>query len=119
MQEFAMKQVKSARFDYHRLSDEFKERVLEEYRVRHMMPLVKQPGILVITNKGLYFQPLHNVSGSAAVKMHPVEGLTSLARRTAAMRPVALEVFLSPGTSNSVRQMRADQVCCHKNTFAC
>jgi hypothetical protein len=111
MQAFAQEQVAAARFDYHRLSDEFNECILQESRVRHMTPLVKQPGILAVTDKGLYFQPLHNVSGSAAAKMHPVQGITSLARRTAAMQPVALEVFLSPSTSACARYVRADQVC--------
>jgi hypothetical protein len=110
VQAFARNQFASASFDYHRLTDEFAERVLKECRVRHVTPLVKQPGILAITDKGLYFQPLHNISGGSAVQFHPVEAITSLARRTAAMRPVALEVFMMPSTSDAMHYVRADQV---------
>lgn len=72
-QEFARKQLVDATFDYHRLTDEFNERVLLERRVRLVTPLVKQPGILVVTDKGLYFQPLHNLTGGSAVKFHPIQ----------------------------------------------
>ena len=109
MQAFAREQFAAARFEYARLSDELRERVLLEARVRHVTPLVRQPGILAITDTGLYFQPLHNVCGAAAVRMHPVTAVTSLARRTAAQRPVALEVFLSPSPA-AHHVVRADQV---------
>ena len=41
--------------------------------MRHITPLVKQPGILVVTDQGLYFQPLHNLTGGAAVRFHPIQ----------------------------------------------
>jgi hypothetical protein len=72
-QEFARQQFARATFDYRRLCDEFGERVVLECAARHVTPLVKQPGILVVTDRGLYFQPLHNVSGGDAVKFHPAQ----------------------------------------------
>ena len=111
MQEFTQQQFQQAAFDYHRLRDEFQERVLSEFRVRLVTPLVKQPGILAITEQGLYFQALHNVTGGPAVRFHPGQSITSLARRLSSMRPVALEVFMMPSTSDAMRFVRPDQVC--------
>jgi factor associated with neutral sphingomyelinase activation len=72
-----------------------------ECRARQVTPLIKQPGILVITDRGLYFQPLHNLAGGALVKFHPAAAITSLARRRIALRPTALEVFMQ-ATDSSV-----------------
>jgi hypothetical protein len=108
MQEFARQQAAAVSFDYRRLTDEFRERLLKECRARQVTPLIKQQGILVITDRGLYFQPLHNVAGGAVVKFHPAAAITCLARRRIAMRPTALEVFLTASTSSHF--MASDQV---------
>ena len=54
----------------------------------------------VITDRGLYFQPLHNLAGGALVKFHPAAAITSLARRRIALRPTALEVFMKATESS-------------------
>lgn len=100
MQEFSRQQAASCSFDYRRLTDEFRERILMECRARQVTPLIKQPGILVITDRGLYFQPLHNLAGGALVKFHPAAAITSLARRRIALRPTALEVFMKATESS-------------------
>ena len=64
-------------FDCHRLTDEFTERVLLERRARHVTPLVKQPGILAVTDRGLYFQPgCTMLVVAATVKFHPAQACT-------------------------------------------
>ena len=108
LQEFSRQQAAACSFDYRRLTDEFRERILKECRARQVTPLIKQPGILVITDRGLYFQPLHNVAGGAVVKFHPAAAITSLARRRIAMRPSALEVFLTASASSHF--VASDQV---------
>ena len=115
-QDFAKQQAQATGFDYRRLTDEFQERVLLECRARQVTPLIKQPGILVITDHGLYFQPLHNLAGGAVVKFHPASAITSLARRRVAMQPHALEAFLT--ATAATHYLAADQVC-FGGTSAC
>lgn len=109
LQEFSRQQATNCSFDYRRLTDEFRERILMECRARQVTPLIKQPGILVITDRGLYFQPLHNLAGGALVKFHPAAAITSLARRRIALRPTALEVFMQ--ATESSLYVANDQVC--------
>lgn len=109
-QDFAKQQAQATGFDYRRLTDEFQERVLLECRARQVTPLIKQPGILVITDHGLYFQPLHNLAGGAVVKFHPASAITSLARRRVAMQAHALEAFLT--ATAATHYLAADQVWC-------
>ena len=111
VQEFSRQQAASCSFDYRRLTDEFRERILMECRARQVTPLIKQPGILVITDRGLYFQPLHNLAGGALVKFHPAAAITSLARRRIALRPTALEVFMK--ATESSLYVANDQVRLH------
>lgn len=90
----AREQVAGAKFDYRRLHDEFNETILKECPARLLTPLVRQPGLLVVTDKGLYFRPLHDIAGDTVVRHHPLRAVASLARRTVSMRPVGLEVFM-------------------------
>lgn len=54
--------------------------------------LVREPGRLLLTDQRLYFQPLHPISGDAAVSSHPLAAVAAAARRRSSLRDVALEV---------------------------
>lgn len=54
--------------------------------------LVREPGRLLLTDQRLYFQPLHPISGDAAVSSHPLPAVAAAARRRSSLRDLALEV---------------------------
>ncbi len=54
--------------------------------------LVREPGRLLLTDQRLYFQPLHPISGDAAVSSHPLSAVAAAARRRSSLRDLALEV---------------------------
>lgn len=54
--------------------------------------LVREPGRLLLTDQRLYFQPLHPISGDAAVSSHPLAAVAAAARRRSSLRDLALEV---------------------------
>lgn len=53
-----------------------------------MTPLVREAGRLVVTDQRVYFQPLHNVSGGARVRSHPLAYVAAVARRRSSLRPI-------------------------------
>ncbi|PRW57088.1 beach domain-containing [Chlorella sorokiniana] len=57
--------------------------------------LVREPGRLLLTDQRLYFQPLHPISGDAAVSSHPLTAVAAAARRRSSLRDLALEVFFA------------------------
>ncbi len=48
---------------------------------------------LVVTERRLYFQPLHNVAGDSPVRSHPLAAVAAVARRRHALQPLGLELF--------------------------
>jgi hypothetical protein len=81
-----------ARFDPSRLVD-LSEAVLWEGPAEQRSPLVREPGRLAVSTSRLYFQPLHDVDGSGAVRSHPLAAVAAVARRRASLRPTGVEVF--------------------------
>lgn len=108
-------QEAGARFDVGHLRSPGDELVLAELPATLVTPLVGERGRLALTGHRLYFQPLHNVSGDAAVHSHPLGGLAAVARRRAAgLRDVGLEVFFAqPAAAGSVHSGggRVDAAC--------
>lgn len=62
---------------------------------------MRQPGRLLLTDQRLYFQPLHPISGDAAVRSHPLAGVAAAARRRSSLRELALEVFFAEPSSSA------------------
>ena len=56
---------------------------------------MREPGRLLLTDARLYFQPLHPISGAAAVSSHPLAAVAAAARRRSSLRDLALEVFFA------------------------
>ena len=93
-----------ATFDTSRLVN-FSESIQHECAVTHILPLIREPGKLVVTNERLYYQPLTNVSGSNGGLTHPLQGIMSIARRRSALRDCGLEVFFSFEGEENARHM--------------
>lgn len=53
-----------------------------------LTPLVKEAGRLVITDQRVYFQPMHNISGGARVRSHPLPYVVTVARRRSSLRHI-------------------------------
>jgi len=79
-------------FDRSELVD-FNERICYEGPAAQLTPLVKEAGRLVITDQRVYFQPMHNISGGARVRSHPLPYVVTVARRRSSLRHIGLEVF--------------------------
>lgn len=79
----------SFRFDDAGL-DDVHESVLGEYRVHRITPLVADPGIVVLTTRSVYFEPMLKV-GSEPQHCWAVRDISSLVRRRYDLRHVAAE----------------------------
>jgi factor associated with neutral sphingomyelinase activation len=71
--------------------------------------LVREPGRLLITDRRMYFQPLHNISGDAAVSCHPLAAVAAAARRRSSLRDLALEVFFADPSAQHAQQTQRHQ----------
>ena len=71
--------------------------------------LVREPGRLLITDRRLYFQPLHNISGDAAVSSHPLTAVAAAARRRSSLRDLALEVFFADPSAQQAQHAQQTQ----------
>ena len=49
---------------------------------------LQEGGRLVITDRRLYFQPLHNVAGGSPVRSHPLAAVAAVAKRSSSLRPI-------------------------------
>lgn len=61
--------------------------------IAQLTPLVREPGILVITDKNMYFQPLHNLAESSPARCRPLGAVGAVAPRRVCHRPRALEAY--------------------------
>ena len=104
LQALCAQQEVGVRFDVGYLRSPGDELVLAEQTARLITPLVQEPGRLALTNRHLYFQPLHNWSGDAAVYSHPLAAIAAVVRRrSSGLRDVGLEVFFAqPGVEEDV-----------------
>ena len=89
-----LRQLEGAlRFDAGHLRGGAAEPVVLDLAAQCLTPLVREPGRLVLTPARLYLQPLHNISGDAAVRSHPLAAVAAVARRRSSLRDTGLEVF--------------------------
>lgn len=92
MQQRMQERVDGASFDASRLVD-FSETILHEGAATHILPLVREPGKMVVTNLRLYYQPLTSVTGFNLVRTHPLDAIAAVSRRRSSLKPCGLEVF--------------------------
>ncbi len=76
----------AAAFDTSRLVD-FTERVQISLAAAQLTPLVRESGRLVVTDRRVYFQPLHNVTGDSPVRVHALADVAAVARRRSSLKP--------------------------------
>lgn len=81
------------RFDPGHLRSPSTEIIALEVPAMRLAPLVKEPCRLAVTTTRLYMQPLHNITGDAAVRSHPLAAVAGVARRRSALKDVGMEVF--------------------------
>ena len=87
LQAAATKRTAAAVFDSSRLAD-FSERVLHDGPAVQLSPLVHENGRLVITDRRVYFQPLHNVTGDSPVRSQALAAVAAVAQRRSSLKPV-------------------------------
>lgn len=58
-----------------------------------IMPLIMNPGKILITNSIVYFQPMNNVA-SNPVDKYKLDSITRVAKRRHLLRHVGLEIFM-------------------------
>ena len=83
----------SLRFDPGHLRSPSTETIVLEIPAMRLAPLIQEPCRLALTNTRLYLQPLHNISGDAAVLSHPLAGIAAVARRRSSLKDIGLEIF--------------------------
>ncbi len=87
LQAGARRRASEAVFDNSRLV-EFTEQIQYDAPAVQQTPLVQEGGRLVVTDKRLYFQPLHNVAGGNPVRSHPLAAVAAIAHRNSSLRPI-------------------------------
>ena len=89
------------RFDVSLLASH-NESILCELHASRRGHLTREPGVLVVTDEALYFQPLTEPGGCTSSRMRiGIRRIAAAARRRARLRPIAVEVFLHlPQTSD-------------------
>ncbi|DBA77988.1 hypothetical protein WJX77_012160 [Trebouxia sp. C0004] len=92
LQAGARQRAAEAVFDNSRLV-EFTEQIQYDAPAVQQTPLVQEGGRLVVTDRRLYFQPLHNVAGGNPVRTHPLAAVAAIAHRNSSLRPIGLELF--------------------------
>ena len=80
-------------FDVGCLESPSEERVLFDIRVMLVSQLTKERGTFAMTGSRIYFQPIHNISGSERVKSHPLSRIVAVVRRRSSLQDVGLELF--------------------------
>ncbi len=98
MQALARERMAAAAFDTSRLVD-FTERVQINLAATQLTPLVRESGRLVVTDRRLYFQPLHNVTGDSPVRVHALADVAAVARRRSSLKPTGAPPSCHPITS--------------------
>lgn len=83
----------AAAFDTSRLVD-FTERVQISLAAVQLTPLVRESGRLVVTDRRVYFQPLHNVTGDSPVRVHALADVAAVARRRSSLKPTGAPLRL-------------------------
>lgn len=92
-------QESAATFDVSRIAD-LSEYIVANCLAAQVTPLVREPGRLVVTQARLYFQPLHNLGEDSPVRSIPLTAVAGVARRTHALRPRGVELFLKADDSS-------------------
>lgn len=88
-----------AHFDTTSLVD-LNEKISLDLPAAQVMPLVREPGRLVITQAHLYFQPLFNLNDDSPVRLQPLSSIISVAMRRHALRQIGLEIFFKEEDNN-------------------
>ena len=81
----------AAQFDMSQLRS-FSERILLQCRAVQLTPLVREPGILVVTDKNLYFQPRHNLAEASPARCRPLASVGAVAPMRVTHQPRAVEL---------------------------
>ena len=89
LQAGARQRASEAVFDNSRLV-EFTEQIQYDAPAVQQTPLVQEGGRLVVTDRRLYFQPLHNVAGGNPVRSHPLAAVAAIAHRNSSLRPIGM-----------------------------
>ncbi|KAL4553379.1 hypothetical protein Ndes2526B_g03242 [Nannochloris sp. 'desiccata'] len=84
----------SLRFDPGHLRSPSTETIVLEIPAMRLAPLLQEPCRLAITNTRLYLQPLHNISGDAAVLSHPLAGIAAVAHRDRVVEDLTAQASL-------------------------
>ncbi|KAG9396610.1 Beige/BEACH domain [Carpediemonas membranifera] len=84
------------------------ESIIEEHAATYVIALLRISGRIVVTNKALYFQAAHAVTGNDVVRWS-LRNIVGQLRQRYAMRHVGLEVFLS-GPQGSYNVVDLDPV---------
>jgi len=83
----------SAVFNRRHLTDPETESVCFEANAAAICPLVREPGILALTDRRIYFQPVNDATGGCAARSQSLAGIGAVLRRRCALRQTGLEVF--------------------------
>lgn len=86
-------------FDVGCLENPSEERILLEMHAMLVSQLTKERGTFVVTDSRVYFQPLHNISGSQRVKSHSLSKIAAVVTRRSSLKDVGIELFFEK-TSN-------------------
>lgn len=78
--------------------DNLYERIICDYQVDEINPLVVNPGRLLLTNAFVYFQPYNNIQRYPVVKIR-LKTIQSFTKRRFLLRHVGLEIRWSDGSS--------------------
>ncbi|CAI5463318.1 unnamed protein product [Closterium sp. Yama58-4] len=78
--------------------EEGDDRVVAELVGSQMLPLVLQPGRIILTPYSVYFQPF-NVVSSVPVVRHPLRTVTAVMRRSTHLQEIGVEIFYSQWSS--------------------
>lgn len=82
-------------FDIGCLENPSEEKVLFQVNAMLVSQLTKELGVFVITDRNVYFQPLHNISGGEKVKWHPLSQIIASVRRRSSLKDLGIEFFFS------------------------
>ena len=81
------------RFDVGCLESPSDERVLLEVSAMLVSQLTKERGRFVMTESRIYFQPIHNVSGSERVRSHPLSKIVAVVRQRSSLQDIGMELY--------------------------
>ena len=104
--EFIRAMENAQRFDVGNLDNPGFEKVVLEKPAMLVSRLTKQPGKFVLSDKRLYFQPLHNITGGEPVLSHALKHVATVARRRSSLKDVGLEVFFDTILASITRKTK-------------